>query len=84
MTKNKLTDLNDHLFEQLERLNNDALTPDELKLETQRAAAMSQIAHCVIDNAKIALKAHMELNGDKTAPAMLQPKAELPALRGQK
>ena len=34
--KNKLSDLNDHLFSQLERLSDEALTPEEIEREAKR------------------------------------------------
>ena len=40
-TRNTLTDLNNHLFEQLERLNDDSLTPEELETELRRAEGMT-------------------------------------------
>lgn len=58
MTKNTLGDLNNHLFEQMERLNDDDLTDEELTKEIKRADAMSDIATQVIDNASLVLKAH--------------------------
>lgn len=56
MAKNKLTDLNNHLFAQLERLGDENLTPDELKEEIARAKSISGIAQNIITNAKVALE----------------------------
>lgn len=56
-TRNKLTDLNNHLFEQLERLNDEDLTDDQLDREIKRAKSMTEIADAIIENANIALKA---------------------------
>ena len=61
--KNTLVDLNDHLFEQMERLNDDDLSDEELEKEIKRADAMTGIAKQIIDNATIVLKA-TELNAD--------------------
>jgi len=55
--KNKLTDLNNHLFEQLERLNNDELTGDELKNEISRAKAMADVGQQIINSANTSLDA---------------------------
>lgn len=41
--RNKLTDLNNHLFEQLERLNDDELSEEELEKEIKRSKAMEGI-----------------------------------------
>lgn len=49
--------LNDHLFEMIERLNDDDLTDEQLDLEIKRANAMGQISKQIIDNAKIELEA---------------------------
>lgn len=54
--KNKLIDLNNHLFEQMERLNDDDLTDDQLEKEVKRARAMEGLATNIIDNAKLALE----------------------------
>ena len=56
-TKNKLSDLNNHLFEELERLNDDELTGDALQEERERAKAMANIAQTIINNGEPALKA---------------------------
>lgn len=42
--KNTLQDLNGHLFEQLERLNDDDLSDDQLDRELKRAEGMTRIA----------------------------------------
>lgn len=55
--KNKLTDLNNHLFEQLERLNDDDLTGDALKSEIDRSKAITNVAGKIIENASIGLEA---------------------------
>ena len=71
--KNKLIDLNNHLFEQLERLNDDDLKGDDLGQEIKRSQAMSSCAAQIVNNAALALKAHTAINNGlvDTAPAML-------------
>lgn len=55
--RNKGIDLNNHLFEELERLNDEDLTGSALDEEIRRARAMSCIAERIIGNASLALKA---------------------------
>ena len=57
MKKNTLIDLNDHLFEQLEKLNDDSLTGKELDAECNRAQAMSKIATSIIHSMNLTLNA---------------------------
>ena len=57
MARNKLTDLNNHLFEQLERLNDDELSAEGLDIEIKRATAMANIGGTIIQNARLALDA---------------------------
>lgn len=57
MPRNTLSDLNNHLFEQMERLNDDELTDDGLKKEMERSKAMSNIAETIIKNADLSLQA---------------------------
>lgn len=77
--KNKLLDLNNHLFEQLERLNDDSLTGDRLKEEINRSKAMGGVATCIVANATLALEAQKaigvslkegQLPGMISAPAL--------------
>ena len=55
--KNKIQDLNDHLFAQLERLNDEDLTPEQLDKEITRSKAVSAISGQIINNARLALDA---------------------------
>lgn len=55
--KNTLVDLNNHLFEQMERLNDDDLTEEELNREINRTKAMTDVASRIIDNAQLGLQA---------------------------
>ena len=55
--KNNLADLNNHLFEQMERLNDDDLTEKQLAKEIKRARAMADIASKIISNADLGLQA---------------------------
>lgn len=54
---NSLVDLNNHLFAQLERLNNKDIKGDQLKDEIQRAKAITDVAAKIIDNADTILSA---------------------------
>jgi len=55
--KNRLIDLNNHLFEQLERLNDEDLNPEQLQLEIDRAKSMGFLGSQIIANAKLVLDA---------------------------
>lgn len=56
-TKNKLVNLNNHLFEELERLNDEGLKGEALQEERERAKSMANIAQTIINNGELALKA---------------------------
>lgn len=53
--KNKMTDLKNHLFTALERLNDDSLTDEQIKQEIARAQAVSEIGKVIVDGAKTSL-----------------------------
>lgn len=76
--KNTLSDLNNHLFAQIERLGDEDLKGEKLQEEINRARAISDIASQVIANGSLVLKAKAlmyEYGGDgaeKKMPPMLK------------
>ena len=75
--KNTLLDLNNHLFEQLERLNDEDLNEEQLANELRRAEGMTKIAERIIQNSELAFKTMVHMDeygyelGKRKAPAML-------------
>lgn len=57
MAKNKLIDLNNHLFVALERLNEEDLTKEQLEVEAKRAQSIIGISKQIVNNAKVNLSA---------------------------
>lgn len=55
--KNKLSDLNNHLFAQLERLGEEDLTAEQIEAEAKRADAIVDISDQILRNADLHLKA---------------------------
>lgn len=55
--KNKLSDLNNHLFAQLERLSDDDMTAEAIEHEAKRAEAIVSLADQITRNADLQLKA---------------------------
>lgn len=55
--KNTITDLNNYLFEIIERLNDDDLTDEQLDKEIRRGEAVQKAAKTIIDNGALALQA---------------------------
>ncbi len=76
MVKNTLGDLNNFLFAQLERLDNEELEGDKLKEEMDRAKAVTQVATQIINNGSLVLRAQTlqaEYSGKvKELPNMLE------------
>lgn len=69
---NKLTDLNDALHAQLQRL--ESASGDNLKGEIERSRAVSGIAKNIVENAKLALEGERFLCTERgaTLPPMLE------------
>lgn len=68
LMKNNLKSLNDYLFEELERLNDDeSLVGDNLEKELKRSKAITQVSNQIVQNAKVILdaKKHCDQFGDK-------------------
>ncbi len=55
--KNTLTDLNNYLFESIERLQDDNLSEEQLEREIKRSEAVQKVAKNIIDNGSLALQA---------------------------
>ena len=72
--KNRLTDLADHLFAQLERLGDEDLGNEDLRVEILRASAMSATAREIISVGRLALdaaKVQADLPDQLGMPALL-------------
>lgn len=57
MTKTTLNDLNEYLFQKLDRLTNEDLSEEELDKEIKRSEALQKVAKTVIENGTLALQA---------------------------
>lgn len=55
--RNTLGDLNNHLFEQLERLDDSSLTAEEIATEISRARAVTEVSSAIVANSKLMLDA---------------------------
>jgi hypothetical protein len=61
--KNKLEDLVNHMFAQIERLGDESLTdPEAIRAEIARAGAMTNVGRAIIDAGKLALDASRTLH----------------------
>ena len=72
--RNKLIDLNNHLFEEIERLNDEDLTDELLQQEIKRANSMAQIAQAIVSNASLAFKAQLQFGNDSPDMFLLEDK----------
>ncbi|MDW4288142.1 hypothetical protein QI101_10670 [Staphylococcus saprophyticus] len=73
--RNTLGDLNNHLFEQLERLNDEELTEGELQKEIHRSKSIEGVAKQIIENGRLVLDSHKfaddRMDADTKVPRML-------------
>lgn len=79
--KNTLTDLNNYLFEALEKLTDDELSEEQMQKEITRTDAITSVAETIIHNGELSLKAMkyaeeygVGLEKGKKMPAMLETK----------
>lgn len=70
--KNKLVDLNNHLFAQLERLSDENLTSEQIEQEVKRTDAIVDVSEQIVRNAEVAIKAATIVanHGDRFARMM--------------
>lgn len=67
--KNTLADLNNYLFESIERITDDDLSDEQLEKEIRRSDAVQKIAKTIIENGHLALSAKKyvdEQGGEQT------------------
>lgn len=74
--RNTLSDLNNHLFMELERLGDEDLSDEKIKFEVSRAHALSHVADRIIHNASVMLEAQKHFDDltdkSKSVPKFLR------------
>jgi hypothetical protein len=70
--KNRLSDLNNHLFAQLERLSEEGLDAEKIEVEAKRADAIVSLSEQILKNADVHLKAATIIanHGDRFVPML--------------
>lgn len=70
--KNKLADLNNHLFAQMERLGEEGMTAEQIDQEAKRSEAIVSVAEQIVRNADLQLKAATIIanHGDRFIPML--------------
>lgn len=76
--KNKLADLNDHLFAQIERLGDEDLTPEQIETEARRGSAIVAVADKIVAMAALQIQAARLLHD-----AGQDPMSHLPMIEGR-
>jgi uncharacterized protein YfeS len=79
MAKNKLIDLNDHLFERIEWLTDRDVKGDELTEEIKRTEVVVKVSEQIIKNADLIQRATLaaaKFGGKIKLPAMIEDKSK--------
>lgn len=71
MAKNKLYDLNNHLFAQIERLGDEELKGEELTKEIARSRAVTRVSEQITRVAYLVLQARISVERDMLGNAKL-------------
>lgn len=74
--KNRLSDLNNHLFAQLERLSDEDLEPEKIDQEAKRGEAIVAVADQIIRNAALQIQAAKLVSDYGSDPAPYLPQIE--------
>ena len=75
--KNKLSDLRDHLFAQMERLNDDELKGKKLHDEIKRTQAMTYLAREITAICGLVLKGKIAVDNSVSGSIVLPPALEI-------
>ena len=73
--KSNLMSLNDILYEQIERLNDDSLSGQELEEQLKKTREIHRVASVIIDNTALMLEGAKFMNEDALACPEIIPKA---------
>ena len=70
--RNRLIDLNNHLFSQLERLTEEGITAEQIEQEVKRSDAIVAVSEQIIRNSDLSLKAATLVanHGDRFKPML--------------
>lgn len=71
--QNKLTDLNNYLFEELENLMNSELTQEELDKEIKVSKQVVSVSQTIINNANLLLQAKKHFDNVGTENSEIAP-----------
>lgn len=74
--KNKLSDLRNHLFAQLEAVRE--ATDEDLAKEVSRAQSVSDISRVLIESAKVEIDYYRHIGGEPSASTFIESKPALP------
>ena len=75
--KNSIQDLNNYLFEQMERIMEDGISDEELERELKKTDAVTRISGQIINNAELVYKSfklQVEMGYDAEVPKILEDK----------
>ena len=84
MTKNRLSDLNNHLFAQMERLSDESLPADKLDQENRRAEAMVAVSDQIVRTAALQMQAAKmitDFDGSDPRPYLSQMRNVTPSVQ---
>ena len=59
---NNLTNLNDILFDQIKRLENDEISDEQLEKEIKKSQEITKLSVVILNNAKLALEAQKQFD----------------------
>lgn len=76
--KNRLSDLNDHLFAQIERLSDEDLTAEGIDTEVKRGAAIVAAADQILRHASLQIQAAKIISDHGSDPAKYLQQIEAP------